>query len=50
MRFGLQVLPSDPHDRAVARFWAAYLDDKVWQKAITVTLCNNLYLAYTQLF
>ncbi|OIT29202.1 PREDICTED: glutathione S-transferase U17-like [Nicotiana attenuata] len=22
------ILPSDPHDRAVARFWAAYVDDK----------------------
>ncbi|KAL6641367.1 hypothetical protein ACP70R_019548 [Stipagrostis hirtigluma subsp. patula] len=28
------VLPSDPHERAQARFWAAYVDDKVgsaWQ-------------------
>ncbi|TYJ10523.1 hypothetical protein E1A91_A11G213300v1 [Gossypium mustelinum] len=22
------ILPSDPHERATARFWAAYLDDK----------------------
>jgi glutathione S-transferase len=26
---GPSLLSSDPHDRAVARFWAAYVDDKV---------------------
>ncbi|KAL1814916.1 hypothetical protein ACET3Z_017490 [Daucus carota] len=26
---GSSILPSDPYDRAVARFWAAYFDDKV---------------------
>ncbi|GAA0184692.1 hypothetical protein Leryth_020453 [Lithospermum erythrorhizon] len=26
--FGAQILPSDTYDRAIARFWAAYLDDK----------------------
>ncbi|CAI0627675.1 unnamed protein product [Linum tenue] len=26
---GPSILPSDAHDRAVARFWAAYVDEKV---------------------
>ncbi|WOH08293.1 hypothetical protein DCAR_0727731 [Daucus carota subsp. sativus] len=26
---GYSILPSDPYDRAVARFWSAYFDDKL---------------------
>ncbi|TKV95262.1 hypothetical protein SEVIR_9G351200v4 [Setaria viridis] len=33
---GSSLLPSDPHERAIARFWTAYMDDKLvaaWVKA-----------------
>ncbi|GAB2280358.1 Glutathione S-transferase U17 [Dionaea muscipula] len=38
---GPSILPSDPYDRAVARFWAAYVDDKILPAVKGIVVANG---------
>lgn len=33
------ILPKDPHERAVARFWSRFLDDKVSEICLLMSSC-----------
>jgi glutathione S-transferase len=39
---GASLLSSDPHERAVARFWAAYIDDKVSYSFFLSNCCSEI--------
>lgn len=41
---GPSILPPDPHDRAIARFWADYVDNKVLLNLLPCLQIRNLYV------
>lgn len=43
---GPSILPSDPYDRAVARFWVAYVNEKVLTDSYLVFDSVVLYFVY----
>ncbi|GAB2234467.1 hypothetical protein Droror1_Dr00003721 [Drosera rotundifolia] len=38
---GVKILPEDPYDRAIHRFWAAYLDDKFFPALKTIRMVQG---------